>query len=194
MQHRHLAAGLCLAGVSLLSAGLAGCGGAAATATGTLGAAGSAAAPGGPGNSGPPDASLAGIRACQLISGSAVSSVIGKLSEPAYQTPDGLACFYEPAVPGGVGPTIIVTVLKRSGYEASKAFVQGVEESNPKLANFTPIHGLGDDAFSTHSSAGQDFNLYAAAGGRAVNVSVASTTATAQRQAMTLTKDALGAL
>jgi hypothetical protein len=96
MQHRHLAAGLCLAGVSLLSAGLAGCGGAAATATGTLGAAGSAAAPGGPGNSGPPDASLAGIRACQLISGSAVSSVIGKLSEPAYQTPDGLACFYEP--------------------------------------------------------------------------------------------------
>jgi hypothetical protein len=195
MQHRHLAAGLCLAGVSILGAGLAGCGGGpAATAAGALGAAGSAAALGGSGDAGPPDASLTGIHACQLISSSAVSSVIGKLSEPAYQTADGLACFYEPAVPGGVGPTIIVTVLKRSGYEASKAFVQGVEESNPKLANFVAIHGLGDDAFSTHSSTGQDFNLYAASGGRAVNVSVASTTATAQRQAMTLTEDALGAL
>ena len=97
-------------------------------------------------------------------------------------------------MPGGVGPTIIVTVLKRSGYEASKAFVQGVQESNPKMANYVPIHGLGDDAFSTHSSTGQDFDLYAASGGRAVNVSVASTTAAAQRQAMTLTKAALGAL
>jgi hypothetical protein len=195
MQHRHLAAGLCLAGVSLLGAGLAGCGGGpAATAAGALGAAGTAASLGGPGDSGPPDASLTGIHACQLIAGPTVSSVIGKLSEPAYQTPDGLACFYEPAVPGGVGPTIIVTVLKRSGYEASKAFVQGVEESNPKMANYVPIHGLGDDAFATHSSAGQDYDLYAASGGRAVNVSVASTTAAAQRQAMTLTKAALGAL
>lgn len=158
MQHRYLAAGLRLA-----------------------------AALGGSGNAGPPDASLTGIHACRLISSSAVSSVIGKLSEPAYQTPDGLACFYEPALPGGVGPTIIVTVLKRSGYDASKAFVQGVDESNPKLANFVAIHGLGDDGFSTHGSTGQDFNLYAASGGRAVNVSVASITAAAQRQAMTLT-------
>jgi hypothetical protein len=195
MQHRHLAAGLCLAGVSLLTASVAGCGGGpAATAAGALGAAGAAAALGGAGDSGPPDASLTGIHACQLIAGPTVSAVIGKLSEPAYQTPDGLACFYEPAVPGGIGPTIIVTVLKRSGYEASKAFVQGVEESNPKMAGYVPIRGLGDDAFSTHSSTGQDFDLYAASGGRAVNVSVASTTAAAQRQAMTLTKAALGAL
>jgi hypothetical protein len=49
--------------------------------------------------------------------------VIGKLSQAACQTPDGLACFCELAVPGGVGPTIIVTVLKRSGYEAARAFV-----------------------------------------------------------------------
>ena len=195
MQHRHLAAGLCLAGVSLLGASLAGCGGGtAATAAGALGAAGTAASLGGSGDSRPPDASLTGIHACQLIAGPTVSSVIGKLSEPAYQTPDGLACFYEPAVPGGVGPTVIVTVLKRSGYEASKAFVQGVEESNPKMANYVAIHGLGEDAFSTHSSTGQDFDLYAASGGRAVNVSVASTTAAAQRQAMTLTKAALAAL
>lgn len=196
MQHRHLAAGLCLAGVGLLGAGLAGCGGASqpAATAGALAAGGTGASLGGPVDSGPQDASLTGIHACQLIAGPTVSSVIGKLSEPAYQTPDGLACFYEPAVPGGVGPTIIVTVLKRSGYEAAKAFVQGVEESNPKMANYVAIHGLGDDAFSTHSSTGQDFDLYAASGGRAVNVSVASTTAAAQRQAMTLTKAALAAL
>ncbi len=194
MQHRHVAAGLCLAGVSLIGASLAGCGGgSAASAAGALGA-GTAASLGSAGAFGPPDASLTGIHACQLIAGPTVSSVIGRLSERAYQTPDGLACFYEPAVPGGVGPTIIVTVLKRSGYEASKAFVQGVEESNPKMANYVAIHGVGDDAFSTHSSTGQDFDLYAASGGRAVNVSVASTTAAAQRQAMTLTKAALAAL
>ena len=143
MQHRHLAAGLCLAGVSLIGASLAGCGGgSAASAAGALGA-GTAASLGSAGAFGPPDASLTGIHACQLIAGPTVSSVIGRLSEPAYQTPDGLACFYRPAVPGGVGPTIIVTVLKRSGYEASKAFVQGVEESNPKMANYVAIHRAG---------------------------------------------------
>jgi hypothetical protein len=200
MQHRHLAIGLCLAGLGLAGAGLTACGASrAASAAGALAAAGSGtgtgAALGGSGNAGPPDASLSGIRACHLIPGPTALSVIGKLSEPAYQTPDGLACFYEPAVPGGVGPTIIVTVLKRSGYEASKSFVQGVEESNPGAANYVDIHGVGDDAFSTHGGQGaQDYNVYAALGGRAVNVSVASLTPVARQQAMALTKAALAAL
>jgi hypothetical protein len=119
MQHKHLRAGLCL-----LAVAAAGC-----DASGRAGAGHVHAILGGSGGlttgSGPADASVTGMHACKLVDASVIRSVIGPLFRPPYEAPSGLECFYEPAVPGGAGPAVIVTIMQRSGFEAAKSFDQG---------------------------------------------------------------------
>lgn len=104
---------------------------------------------------------------------SVVTRVLGPLLERPYETKDGLECFYNTAVPGGGGPSYILSVTTRSGYEAAKAFAEGVAESGSKLERFSPAHDLGDDTFSTSTdSGGPDYSLWAAKAGLGVDVSV----------------------
>jgi hypothetical protein len=118
----------------------------------------------------PADRSLSGIHACSLVPASVVAQVLGTLSEPA--SGDGLLCFYNTQISAGEGgPSYILTVLTRSGYEAAKAFATGVGESG--AAKFASVTGLGADAYSLSTdSGGPTYSLSAAKGGVAVNVEV----------------------
>jgi len=122
---------------------------------------------------GVPDSSLSGMHACQLVSASVVTQVLGALLERPYETSDGLECFYNTAAPGGGGPSYILTVTTRSGYEAAKSFAEGVAESDSKAERFVSARGLGDDAFSISTdSGGPDYSLWAVKGGSGVEVNV----------------------
>ncbi|HTZ23615.1 MAG TPA: hypothetical protein VMC83_06460 [Streptosporangiaceae bacterium] len=116
------------------------------------------------------DRSLVGIHACSLVPASVVTQVLGSLSEPA--SGDGLLCFYNTQLSAGEGgPSYVLTVLTRSGYEAAKAFSTGVGESG--AAKFASVTGLGADAYSLSTdSGGPAYSLSAAKGGVAVNVEV----------------------
>jgi hypothetical protein len=116
------------------------------------------------------DRSLSGIHACSLVPASVVANVLGSLSEPA--SGDGLLCIYNTQLSAGEGgPSYILTVLTRSGYEASKAFATGAAESG--ATKFTSVAGLGSDAFSiSNDSGGPSYSLSAVQGGVAVNVEV----------------------
>lgn len=189
MQHRHLAAAICIIGALA-----AGCG------TGKNGpAAPSAAGKGRPatggltrlgGSSAPADASLAGIHACKLIAPATVKLVIGRLFRPPYQT--GQSCFYEPAVPGGAGPEVILTVMTRTGYEAARAFEQGASASG--AIKFQTVGGLGDSAYATADTGGPEYELSVASGGRAISISVNSTQSADEHRVMELMQDALAHL
>ena len=120
MQHRHLAASLCLLGAAAAGCGTSQAAPAASHLNAILGR-----PAGTSGGSPPADASLTGVHACKLIDATVIRSVIGPLFRAPYEVPDGLECFYEPAVPGGAGPDVIVTVMPRSGFEAAEAFDQG---------------------------------------------------------------------
>ena len=118
----------------------------------------------------PADRSLSGIHACSLVPASVVAQVLGALSEPA--SGDGLSCFYNTQLSSGDGgPSYILSVTTRSGYEASRAFATGAAESG--ATKFTSVAGLGADAFSlSDDSGGPSYSLSAAKGGVAVNVEV----------------------
>lgn len=176
-QHRIAAAGSGVAALALASClALAGCGGQSAS-----NAAGRAPAPTLPSLSLPPQSlpsagpapanrSLSGIHACSLVPASVVTQVLGSLSEPA--SGDGLLCFYNTQLSAGEGgPSYILTVLPRSGYEAAKSFATGVGESG--AAQFASVTGLGADAYSlSMDRGGPAYSLSAAKGGVAVNVEV----------------------
>jgi hypothetical protein len=185
MQHRRLAASLCL-----LAAAAAGCGASqAAPAARHLNAILGRPA-GTSGGSPPADASLTGVHACKLIDATVIRSVIGPLFRAPYEVPDGLECFYEPAVPGGAGPDVIVTVMPRSGFEAAEAFDQGAAQAG--AITFATVPGLGDSGYTTSQSNGaQHYSVSAARGGRAVGISVASTSPAAERQVMELMQAAI---
>jgi hypothetical protein len=120
---------------------------------------------------GPPDASLAGVHACSLIPAPVVARILGPLLDKPYQSPDGLDCFYETAVPGGGGPTYILTVFTRTGFDASKAFAQGAAQAGS--AKFAAEPGLGDDAFALITDTGAPgYTLSAVKAGKAVDVNV----------------------
>jgi hypothetical protein len=118
----------------------------------------------------PADSKLAGIHACSLVPASVVAQVLGSLSEPA--SGDGLLCFYNTQLSAGEGgPSYVLTVLTRSGYEAAKAFSTGVGESG--AAKYASVPGLGADAYSLSTdTGGPAYSLSAAKGGLAVNVEV----------------------
>jgi hypothetical protein len=118
------------------------------------------------------DRSLSGIHACSLVPASVVAQVLGALSEPPAAPGDGLSCFYNTQLSAGEGgPSYILSVFTRSGYEESKAFATGVGESG--AAQFTSVTGLGTDAFSLSTdSGGPSYSLSAVQGGVSVNVEV----------------------
>ena len=121
---------------------------------------------------GPANRSLAGMHACQLVTASAVTKMAGEPFERPYETSDGLACFYNSAAADG-GPTYILTIITRSGYEAAKAFAEGVAEGDPKAERFVTGHDLGDDTFSISTdSGGPQYSLWAVKGGAGVEVEV----------------------
>jgi len=116
------------------------------------------------------DRSLSGIHACSLVPKTVVAQVLGALSEPP--SGDGLLCIYNTQLSAGEGgPSYILTVFTRSGYEASKAFGTGAAESG--ATQFASVTGLGADAFSLSTdSGGASYSLSAVEGGVGVNVEV----------------------
>ncbi len=177
MRHRRLTASLALAGLGLCF--VTACGGAGLPAASP--AAGNPAAvpslptavpslPTALPSLGNPDKSLSGMHACKLVSASVVTQVLGSLLEEPYETPDGLECFSETAVPGGGGPTYILSITTKSGYEAAKAFAEGVAESGSKAERFASAHDLGDDTFSISTQ--DDYSLWVVKSGVGVEVNV----------------------
>jgi hypothetical protein len=116
------------------------------------------------------DRSLSGIHACSLVPKSVVAQVLGALSEPP--SGDGLLCIYNTQLSAGEGgPSYILTVFTRSGYEAAKAFATGAAESG--ATQFASVTDLGADAFSlSMDSGGPAYSLSAVEGGAGVNVEV----------------------
>jgi hypothetical protein len=171
MRHR-LLTGTLLLGFGLTCA--TGCAGGQPAVSPLAGNPLASSAPGNPlasSSPGVPDSSLAGIHACQLVAANVVAQVLGALLERPYETSDGLECFYNTAAPGGGGPSYILTVTKRSGFEAAKSFAEGVAQSGAGRVAFG--HDLGDDTFSiTTDSGGPDYSLWAAKGGVSVEVDV----------------------
>lgn len=172
-QHRIAAAGSGAAALALASClALTGCAGGHSASK----AAGGPSSPTLPSLSLPPagptpgDRSLSGIHACSLVPASVVAQVLGTLSEPA--SGDGLTCFYNTQLSAGEGgPSYILSVLNRSGYEAAKAFATGTGESG--AARYASVTGLGADAYSLSTDGGGPaYSLSAAKGGVAVNVEV----------------------
>jgi hypothetical protein len=193
-----IAAGLCAAG-----AVLAGCGGSGPGAAGKLSSAlaGSAGSGGGSivssggsdsgsGNSAdPPDGSLAGIHACQLIPPAVVSRLIGP-TDPQRGT-SSTGCFYNQSVDNGL--SFIVMVSQRSGYDFAKSFAQGAATTGP--ISFRTVPGYGDDAFQTVQSAGgPDYEFWAAKGGRSLNISVNSDSPADEQKVRDLMQSALASL
>ena len=118
------------------------------------------------------DRSLSGIHACSLVPASVVAQVLGALSEPPAGPGDGLSCFYNTQLSAEEGgPSYILSVFTRSGYEAAKAFATGAAESG--ATQFASVTGLGADAFSLSTdSGGPSYSLSAVEGGVGVNVEV----------------------
>lgn len=188
MQHRPLAASLCLVGVAL-----AGCASGQHAASAGPSSLPSALLSGGAGSAGPPDISPAGLHACKLIPAAVVTRVLGRLASPAYESATKLTCFYSPSAPSGIGPNVIVTVMSRSGFDAAKAFDQGASESG--ALRLLPASGVGDASYATMGAKGApEYSLSAAEGGRAINIAINSTGATQQQQVRDLMTTALGNL
>ena len=194
MPHKFL-----MTGLGLVAAGLAVAGCGASQATGSAptaqahpagasqaGAVGTSAASG----SGPADASLSGIHACKLISTSVVQSALGPLNSPPAEEDSGLYCLYEQAVPGGVGLSVIITIIERSGYDAAKEVTQLA--NGAQGTRYVQLSGIGDDAYA--SIAPQSYVLSAAHGGRAISMQIDSTSPAAQRAATELMKPAIANL
>jgi hypothetical protein len=176
-QHRIAAAGSGVAALALASClALAGCaGGQSANSAAARPGASSPTLPSlslpsaGPAQA---DRSLSGIHVCSLVPASVVAQVLGTLSEPPAAPGDGLSCFYNTQLSAEEGgPSYILSVFTRSGYEAAKAFATGAGESG--ATRFTSVPGLGADAFSLSTdSGGPSYSLSAVEGGVGVNVEV----------------------
>jgi hypothetical protein len=176
-QHRIAAGGSGIAALALASClALTGCaGGQPASSAAARPRASAPALPSlSPPSAGPAqgDRSLSGIHACSLVPASVVTQVLGALSEPPAAPGDGLSCFYNTQLSAEEGgPSYILSVFTRSGYEASKAFATGAAESG--ATQFASVTGLGTDAFSLSTdSGGPSYSLSAVEGGVGVNVQV----------------------
>ena len=135
----------------------------------------------------PTDASLAGIHACKLISAPAARSALGSLNAPPAETPGGLYCLYEQAVPGGVGLSVTMTIIERSGYDAAKEFTAAA--NGVQGTRYVPVSGIGDDAYA--SIGPQSYVLSAARGGRAISMQVDGVSPAARQAASELMKSAI---
>jgi hypothetical protein len=193
MRHERKITGYLLCGMVAAGLAVAGCGAAQSAGSGPGQAPGASTGQpvqAGAGSTGPADASLAGIHACKLISASVVRSALGTLNAPPGETNSGLYCLYEQAVPGGVGLSVTMTVIERSGYDAAKEFTQAANGAQGN--RYVPVSGLGDDAYA--SIGHQSYVLSAAHGGRAIDMQVDSISPAAQRAAAQLMKSAIANL
>jgi hypothetical protein len=191
MAHRFLVTCLAAAGLAVAGCGATqGAGSApgqappASASQASQANAGNTSAASGPG---PADASLAGIHACKLISAAAVRSALGPLNSPPGETPSGLYCLYEQAVPGGVGLSVTMTILERSGYDAAKGFTEAA--NGAQGTRYVPVSGIGDDAYA--SIGPQSYVLSAARGGRAISMQVDSISPAARQAATELMRSAI---
>jgi hypothetical protein len=202
--YRPITAALSLAALSLAGISLAGCG--AAAPASHIASSGShpgiqipgLGGPAGPATpAGPADASLAGLHACSLVPAATVAQVLGQLARSCYgpQNGAGTLAFYDLSVPGSPNnteATLSVTIVERSGFDASQSFAQGVGESG--AAKVQSVPALGDAAFSITDGGGPDYQLWAAKGGRALEVDIDSTAAPDEQRARQFMTDALSSL
>jgi len=138
--------------------------------------------------SAPADTSLSGVHACALVPKATVAA-LGQLSSPAAPSSDGLTCFYN--LTGG--PSYIVSVISRSQYELTKTI--DTSEAQAGLVQLTRTHGLGDEGFAISStSGGPVYNVVAAKGGAAVNVTLDSVEPANEQRADQLVAAALAGL
>lgn len=138
--------------------------------------------------SAPADTSLSGVHACALIPKATIAA-LGQLSGPAAPSSDGLTCFYN--LTGG--PSYIVNVIPRSQYELTKTI--DTSEAQAGLVQLTRTHGLGDEGFAISStSGGPVYNVIAAKGGVAVNVTLDSVEPANEQRADQLVAVALAGL
>lgn len=136
----------------------------------------------------PADTSLSGVHACTLIPKATVAA-LGQLSSPAAPSPDGLTCFFN--LTGG--PSYIVNVISRSQYELTKTI--DTSEAQAGLVQLTRTHGLGDEGFAISSTnGGPVYNVLAAKGGVAVNVTLDSVEPATEQRADQLVAAALAGL
>ncbi len=134
------------------------------------------------------DTSLSGVHACALIPKATIAA-LGQLSSPAAPSTDGLTCFYN--LTGG--PSYIVSVVARSQYELTKTI--DTSEAQAGLVQLTRTHGLGDEGFAISSTnGGPVYNVVAAKGGVAVNVTLDSVEPANEQRADQLVAAALAAL
>jgi hypothetical protein len=148
---------------------------------------------------GPADASLAGLHACALVPAATATLILGPLTGPCYgpQNGTGTLAFYDLSVPGDPADgraTVSLTIIERSGFDASQSFAAGVGQSG--AAQVRSVPGLGASAFSISptSDGGPDYQLWAAVGGRGVEIDINSTAPADEARVRELMKAALVAL
>jgi hypothetical protein len=170
-KHTITGAGLVLPGLALSAwMALTGCAGGTQAAGPAQAGPSSPAPPAASGPAGPAGQTLSGIHACSLVPASVVAQALGALVQPPFGG-HGLECFYNTAVPGGAGPSYILTVVTSSGYKAAKAFAMG--EAQAGTVRLATVSGLGDDAYAISSDSGAPaYTLSALAGGVGVSVYV----------------------
>lgn len=136
----------------------------------------------------PADAALSGVHACSLIPKATVAA-LGQLDQPAAPSPDGLTCFYN--LDGG--PSYIVSIMPRTQYETTKTI--DTSEAQAGLVQLTSKHGLGDEGFAISSdTGGPAYEVSAAKGGRAVEVTLDSVEPANEQRADQLVAAALARL
>ncbi len=189
MTHRPLAAALCLAGLAL-----AGCGGSppALPLGSSHPALGAAAAI-------PPNASLAGLTACTLVSSATLRQSFGGLALPC--SGNGLHGSIDLPVsaadPSDVRATVTVLIAERSDYGLAR--MEALEDSSEgSRTAVTSVPGIGDSAFTITPADAQDddpeYALWAASGGRAVEIDIDSQTPSDVRAVRQMMTSALGRL
>ncbi len=168
MRHRSIMR-LAIAGLAVSCIALTGCGGGqpAPRASGQLF--------GGDGQQQwPADRSLAGIHACELIPAATIGQTLGQLEEQPTESPDGLTCFYNTrASSEDGGPSFILSINKRSAYEAAKTIADSEAEAH--LLHLASVSGIGDEGFAASvSTGGPSYDVNVAKGGAAAEIQVNS--------------------
>jgi len=131
----------------------------------------------------PADRSLAGIHACQLIPAATIAQTLGQLEEQPTEAADGLACFYNTRFSSeDAGPSYILTIVKRSAYEAAKTIADSEAEAH--LLHLAPVSGIGDEGFATSiSTGGPSYDVTVAKGGAAAEIQVNSVMSASEQHA-----------
>ena len=141
----------------------------------------------------PPDRSLAGIHACELIPAATIAQTLGQLEEQPTESADGLTCFYNTQISSAEGgPSFILSIIARSAYEAAKTIADS--EAQAHLLHLASVTGIGDEGFATSVSTGPSYDVDVAKGGAAAETLVDSVRPASEQQAQRLVALALAKL